>query len=125
MAFSTTTCPSPLVARIQPHPSAAFDLPGCIEHLHLALPTGLLNVDAASVDEIAKLSTAESIPRCSRCGASVPPPRRKQPELVVGLLGAMMHFGMPAINAVGEQLWAAGEDYLLLSIRCTSCSARS
>ncbi|MDM0105699.1 TRAP transporter large permease [Variovorax sp. J22R24] len=36
--------------------------------------------------------------------------------LVVGLLGAMMHFGMPAINAVGEQLWAAGEDYLLLSI---------
>ncbi|SEB06196.1 TRAP transporter large permease [Variovorax sp. YR216] len=36
--------------------------------------------------------------------------------LVVGLLGALMHFGMPAINAVGEQLWAAGEDYLLLSI---------
>ncbi|MDM0018699.1 TRAP transporter large permease [Variovorax saccharolyticus] len=36
--------------------------------------------------------------------------------LVVGLLGAMLHFGMPAINAVGEQLWAAGEDYLLLSI---------
>ncbi|MDM0066232.1 TRAP transporter large permease [Variovorax sp. J31P207] len=36
--------------------------------------------------------------------------------LVVGLLGALVHFGMPAINAVGEQLWAAGEDYLLLSI---------
>ena len=36
--------------------------------------------------------------------------------LIVGLLGAVMHFGMPAINAVGEQLWAAGEDYLLLSI---------
>ena len=36
--------------------------------------------------------------------------------LVVGLLGALIHFGMPAINAVGEQLWAAGEDYLLLSI---------
>ena len=36
--------------------------------------------------------------------------------LVVGLIGAMAHFGMPAINAVGEQLWAAGEDYLLLSI---------
>lgn len=36
--------------------------------------------------------------------------------LAVGLLGALMHFGMPAINAVGEQIWAAGEDYLLLSI---------
>ena len=36
--------------------------------------------------------------------------------LVVGLIGALMHFGMPAINAIGEQLWAAGEDYLLLSI---------
>ena len=36
--------------------------------------------------------------------------------LVVGLLGAMTHFGMPAFNALGEQLWAAGEDYLLLSI---------
>lgn len=36
--------------------------------------------------------------------------------LVVGLLGAVLHFGMPAINALGEQLWAAGEDYLLLSI---------
>lgn len=36
--------------------------------------------------------------------------------LVVGLLGAVVHFGMPAINAVGEQIWAAGEDYLLLSI---------
>lgn len=36
--------------------------------------------------------------------------------LVVGLLGAVLHFGQPAINALGEQLWAAGEDYLLLSI---------
>ncbi|MDO8692895.1 MAG: TRAP transporter large permease subunit, partial [Sheuella sp.] len=36
--------------------------------------------------------------------------------LVVGLLGAGTHFGMPALNALGEQLWAAGEDYLLLSI---------
>lgn len=36
--------------------------------------------------------------------------------LVVGLLGAFIHFGMPAFNALGEQLWAAGEDYLLLSI---------
>ncbi|MCG2594702.1 TRAP transporter large permease [Ramlibacter sp. XY19] len=36
--------------------------------------------------------------------------------LVVGLLGAVIHFGLPAFNALGEQLWAAGEDYLLLSI---------
>ena len=36
--------------------------------------------------------------------------------LVVGLLGALLHFGMPALNALGEQIWAAGEDYLLLSI---------
>ena len=36
--------------------------------------------------------------------------------LVVALLGAVLHFGMPAFNALGEQLWAAGEDYLLLSI---------
>lgn len=36
--------------------------------------------------------------------------------LVVGLLGAVTHFGLPAFNALGEQLWAAGEDYLLLSI---------
>lgn len=34
----------------------------------------------------------------------------------VGLLGAALYFGTPAIHAVGEQLWAAGEDYLLLSI---------
>jgi C4-dicarboxylate transporter, DctM subunit len=34
----------------------------------------------------------------------------------VGLLAAMIYFGAPAINVVGEQLWAAGEDYLLLSI---------
>jgi tripartite ATP-independent transporter DctM subunit len=32
------------------------------------------------------------------------------------IAGAVWYFGMPAINAVGEQLWAAGEDYLLLSI---------
>ena len=36
--------------------------------------------------------------------------------LVVALVGAVSYFGMPAINAVGEQIWAAGEDYLLLSI---------
>jgi len=36
--------------------------------------------------------------------------------LVVGLLGAVLHFGLPAFNALGEQIWAAGEDYLLLSI---------
>ncbi|MBA2963509.1 MULTISPECIES: TRAP transporter large permease [Ramlibacter] len=36
--------------------------------------------------------------------------------LVVGLLGAVIHFGLPAFNALGEQIWAAGEDYLLLSI---------
>lgn len=36
--------------------------------------------------------------------------------LVIGLLGAVAHFGLPAFNALGEQLWAAGEDYLLLSI---------
>lgn len=35
---------------------------------------------------------------------------------VTGLVGAIWHFGMPGINAVGEQLWGAGEDYLLLSI---------
>jgi C4-dicarboxylate transporter, DctM subunit len=34
----------------------------------------------------------------------------------VGLLGATVYFGAPAINAVGEQLWGASEDYLLLSI---------
>lgn len=36
--------------------------------------------------------------------------------LVVGLIGAVTYLGMPSINAVGEQIWAAGEDYLLLSI---------
>ena len=35
---------------------------------------------------------------------------------VTAIAGAVWHFGMPAINAVGEQLWSAGEDYLLLSI---------
>ena len=34
----------------------------------------------------------------------------------VGLVGAMIYFGAPALNAVGEQLWGASEDYLLLSI---------
>jgi len=34
----------------------------------------------------------------------------------IGLIGATLFFGMPAINAVGEQLWGASEDYLLLSI---------
>jgi len=34
----------------------------------------------------------------------------------IGLIGAMLYFGMPGINAVGEQLWGASEDYLLLSI---------
>lgn len=36
--------------------------------------------------------------------------------LVVALVGAITHFGLPAFNALGEQIWAAGEDYLLLSI---------
>ena len=35
---------------------------------------------------------------------------------VTGLVGAVWYFGMPGINAVGEQLWGAGDDYLLLSI---------
>ena len=35
---------------------------------------------------------------------------------VTAIVGAVWYFGTPAINAVGEQLWAAGEDYLLLSI---------
>lgn len=35
---------------------------------------------------------------------------------VVGLVGASLYFGGPAIEAAGGQLWAAGEDYLLLSI---------
>jgi C4-dicarboxylate transporter DctM subunit len=35
---------------------------------------------------------------------------------VVALIGAISHFGLPAFNALGEQIWAAGEDYLLLSI---------
>jgi tripartite ATP-independent transporter DctM subunit len=34
----------------------------------------------------------------------------------VGLVAAIVYFGAPAINAVGEQLWGASEDYLLLSI---------
>ena len=35
---------------------------------------------------------------------------------VTGLIAAVVHFGMPGINAVGEQLWAAGDEYILLSI---------
>jgi C4-dicarboxylate transporter, DctM subunit len=35
---------------------------------------------------------------------------------VVGILGATLYIGMPAVNAVGEQLWGASDDYLLLSI---------
>ncbi|HVF63879.1 MAG TPA: TRAP transporter large permease [Casimicrobiaceae bacterium] len=35
---------------------------------------------------------------------------------LTALLGSLIYFGEPAINAVGEQLWAASEDYLLLSI---------
>lgn len=35
---------------------------------------------------------------------------------LTAIAAALWYFGMPAINAVGEQLWAAGEDYLLLSI---------
>jgi tripartite ATP-independent transporter DctM subunit len=34
----------------------------------------------------------------------------------VGILGAIAYIGMPAVNAVGEQLWGASDDYLLLSI---------
>jgi C4-dicarboxylate transporter DctM subunit len=36
--------------------------------------------------------------------------------LVVALVGAISYFGLPAFNALGEQIWGAGEDYLLLSI---------
>jgi C4-dicarboxylate transporter DctM subunit len=35
---------------------------------------------------------------------------------IIGIVGATTYFGMPAVNAVGEQLWGASEDYLLLSI---------
>ena len=35
---------------------------------------------------------------------------------VTAIVGAMWFLGMPALNAVGAQLWTAGEDYLLLSI---------
>ena len=35
---------------------------------------------------------------------------------IVGILGATLYIGMPAVNAVGEQLWGASDDYLLLSI---------
>jgi C4-dicarboxylate transporter DctM subunit len=35
---------------------------------------------------------------------------------VVGILGAAVYIGTPAISAVGEQLWGASDDYLLLSI---------
>ena len=32
------------------------------------------------------------------------------------MLGGVMYLGMPAVNALGNQLWAANEDYVLLSI---------
>jgi C4-dicarboxylate transporter, DctM subunit len=32
------------------------------------------------------------------------------------MLGAVMYLGLPAVNALGNQLWAANEDYVLLSI---------
>jgi C4-dicarboxylate transporter, DctM subunit len=35
---------------------------------------------------------------------------------IVGVLGAAVYIGTPAISAVGEQLWGASDDYLLLSI---------
>ena len=35
---------------------------------------------------------------------------------VTAIVGAIWFLGMPAVNAVGAQLWVAGEDYLLLSI---------
>ena len=35
---------------------------------------------------------------------------------VPAIVAALWYFGMPAINAVGAQLWTSGEDYLLLSI---------
>jgi C4-dicarboxylate transporter, DctM subunit len=35
---------------------------------------------------------------------------------IVGIIGATAYIGMPAVNAVGEQLWGASDDYLLLSI---------
>ncbi|MEC5399724.1 TRAP transporter large permease [Uliginosibacterium sp. H1] len=36
--------------------------------------------------------------------------------LLTAILGAVLYLGMPAVNAVGNQLWAANEDYVLLSI---------
>lgn len=35
---------------------------------------------------------------------------------ITAIIGAVMYLGMPAVNAVGNQLWAANEDYVLLSI---------
>jgi len=35
---------------------------------------------------------------------------------LTALLGAVLYLGMPAVNALGNQLWAANEDYVLLSI---------
>ncbi len=35
---------------------------------------------------------------------------------ITAILGAVLYLGMPAVNAVGNQLWAANEDYVLLSI---------
>src|ERR1041384_4196205 len=34
---------------------------------------------------------------------------------VTAIVGGIWFLGMPAVNAVGAQLWTAGEDYLLLS----------
>ncbi len=35
---------------------------------------------------------------------------------MTAMLGAVMYLGTPAVNALGNQLWAANEDYVLLSI---------
>jgi C4-dicarboxylate transporter, DctM subunit len=35
---------------------------------------------------------------------------------VTAIIGAAMYLGMPAVNAIGNELWAANEDYVLLSI---------
>ena len=35
---------------------------------------------------------------------------------LVAALGAVMYLGLPALNAFGNQLWAATEDYVLLSL---------
>ncbi|CAN5682588.1 TRAP transporter large permease subunit [soil metagenome] len=35
---------------------------------------------------------------------------------ITAMVGAVLYLGMPAVNAIGNQLWAANEDYVLLSI---------